>query len=104
MAFRSATEEPERIALSIEINQLVHEQGAFVPAYYAPYVRSGYWRWVKLPEFIGTKESASVLTLFGSTGGLFWIDNELKSETLSAKRAGETYDPVTIVNTRYKAE
>ena len=103
MRYRAAADATLRQQLSRELNQLVHEQGAFVPAYYAPYTRSAYWRWIKLPAFYATKKSSSAIALFGTTGGLFWIDQQEKDDVLSAIKTDKRYDPVTIIDTRYKA-
>ncbi len=64
---------------------------------------------MKLPEWLGTRTSG---TLFNSqansagifsAGGLFWIDAEEKERTLQAKDEGRVFEPVTIVNTTYRA-
>ncbi len=102
VAYRAASDEDQRQQLSREINQLVHDQGAFIPGYYAPYTRSAYWRWIKLPEFHATKKNRTVLSPFGATGGLFWIDQAEKDETLSNKNTDKAYTPITIIDRTHK--
>lgn len=104
MEFRAATEAEQRAQLSRELQQIMHDEAAFVPGYYAPYARSAYWRWVQLPAFNATRKSASALSLFGSTGGLIWIDKSLKEPTLDAKNSDLDYGTTTIIDTRYKAQ
>ena len=104
MAYREATEEPVRQALARELGAMVHDIGAFVPAYYAPYTRRGYWRWVKLPEFHGTRKSGSPLEMFGSTGGLFWVNEADRQATLDARKDATVFESTTIINDTYKVD
>ena len=104
MRFRESTDAQERKNLAREMQQMIHEQGAFIPAYLAPYTRSAYWRWIKLPDFYSTKTGASVLGMFGDTGGLFWIDEDMKKETLEARKKDINFDPVTIIDDTHKTD
>lgn len=103
--YRDSLEESERIALSKRMQQIIHEEGSFVPTFMIPYVRMGYWRWIKLPEFNGTRRTEDLFELFSTTtGGLFWVDTDLKKETLVAIKKGVTFQPVTIVDKKFKVE
>ena len=104
MRYRRSVEEDERIKLARQIDMLFHEEGAYIPLFMLPYTRSGYWRWVKLPEFHGTKESSSVFYPFGTPGGLLWIDEKEKEDTLAVKKQGGKFAPVTIVDETYRAD
>jgi microcin C transport system substrate-binding protein len=104
--YRASIEENERINLSLKIQEKLHEIGSFVPAFMIPYIRQGYWRWMKFPDPPGTKSSEyGIFDLFDcsdkNTGGLFWIDEKLHKETLKAMKKGEKFDPVTIKDTSY---
>ena len=55
-----------------------------------------------LPEDLGTRWTEDLFEVTGTTGGLFWIDEDVKAETLEAKKAGKAFEPVTIINTKYK--
>ncbi|MBU0463528.1 MAG: extracellular solute-binding protein, partial [Proteobacteria bacterium] len=57
--YRASLNEEERIELSLKIQNAIHETGAFVPTFMVPYVRLGYWRWLELPDFHGTRRSDS---------------------------------------------
>ncbi|MHA6962799.1 extracellular solute-binding protein [Zobellella denitrificans] len=87
-----------KAAISRRIQQRVHELAIFIPGYQVPYTREAYWRYVKLPEAKGTSQSPSLFwPMEGaphSTGGLFWIDQELKAEI---KAGGKRYEPVLEV-------
>ncbi len=103
--YRASLDEEERIALSKKIQRLVHDQGAFVPTFMVPYVREGYWRWLQLPEFHGTRRSDDLFDPFSSmTGGLFWIDPDIKEQTVTAMKKGETFKPLIIVDKQFKVE
>lgn len=101
--YRASLNEAERIGLSLKIQQVIHDTGAFVPTFMIPYVRLGYWRWLELPEFHGTRRSDSLFDPFSSaTGGLFWINEEKRKETLSAMKENRSFAPVVIVNDTFK--
>lgn len=103
--YRESLSTEERKRLSKEIQEEIHKQGAFVPTFMVPYVREGYWRWVRLPASHGTKKSNTLFDPFNTmTGGLFWIDTRERERTLEAKDRGETFEPVNIKDDRYKSE
>ena len=102
MRYRRSVDEKERIELARNIDMLFHEQGAYIPLFMVPYTRSAYWRWVKLPNFYGTKESDSMFNPFGTPGGLLWIDKSEKEHTLSVKKEGGKFAPVTIIDETYR--
>ena len=103
--YRASLEEENREELSIKIQALIHETGAFVPTFMVPYVRLGYWRWLQLPDFHGTRRSESLFDPFSSTtGGLFWIDGKKKEETLNAKKQNIKFKPVVIKDETFKTQ
>ncbi len=103
--YRASLNEEERIKLSLQIQNAVHESGAFVPTFMVPYVRLGYWRWLELPDFHGTRRSDSLFDPFSSmTGGLFWINVEKKEETLYAMKSDRSFLPVVIKDELFKKE
>jgi microcin C transport system substrate-binding protein len=104
-AYRASLDEEERIVLAKKIQRLIHDEGAFVPTFMVPYVRLGYWRWLQLPEFHGTRRSDDLFDPFSTmTGGLFWIDSEMKKQTLDAMKKGQSFEPVVIINKQFKVE
>lgn len=101
--YRESLDADERMALSRQIQVLIHNTGAFVPTFMVPYVRQGYWNWMQLPQFHGTRRSETLFDPFNSTfGGLFWINNDIKEKTLAAKKRGDIFDPVVIKDDRFK--
>ena len=109
MAYRASPSLGERVSLAKRLEQMVHDSGVVIPTFRAPYTRAGAWRWVKLPEWLGTRTAASLFNPLPDTGGfsgggLFWIDLEEKRRTRDAKDDGRTFEPVTIINTDYRLE
>lgn len=103
--YRNSLDKNERIELSCLIQEKVHHECAFVPAFMIPYVREAYWRWLKLPKIPGTKMSGSLFSPFDSTsGGLFWYDKAIYEETKKAMKSNKNYDPVTITDKTYKTD
>ncbi|HCY88434.1 MAG TPA: ABC transporter substrate-binding protein [Desulfobacteraceae bacterium] len=104
--YRDSLDKAERIRLSKTIQRKIHDIAAYVPTYMVPYVRTAYWRWMKLPEFHGTRSTdQSMFDPFSSAvGGLFWIDEHVRKETRDAMKAGLTFPKVRIIDKRYKPE
>jgi microcin C transport system substrate-binding protein len=70
-------------------------------------VRETYWRWLRLPEWRSVKTANEVFAPLGHepyVGGLFWIDEDMRAETLAARAAGRTFPAVDIVDTTWRAD
>ncbi len=100
MEYRNATQTALRIALAKELEQLVTDQAVFIPTFAVPYTRSGYWRWMKLPDHMGNRDTTN---LFSFSDGYYWIDLEAKKGIIEDKQQGVHLSPQTIINTDYKA-
>jgi microcin C transport system substrate-binding protein len=102
-AYRNSLDENQRIELSKEIQEKIHEIGCFVPTFMVPYVRQAYWRWWRLPEPPGTRHTTDLFDPFSATtGGLFWFDKSLYDQTRAAMKNDEKLSPVTIVDRTYQ--
>ncbi len=103
--YRDSLDESQRIGLSLMIQNRIQDIGAYVPTFMIPYVRIAYWRWLQLPDFHGTKQSNDLFNPFSSTtGGLFWIDSTVYDQTREAMGKAMVFEPVKIVDERYKRE
>ncbi len=109
--YRASRSTEERVAIAHEMEQMVHDSGVLIPTFKVPFVRQGAWRWLRLPEHRGTRKSPSLFDPLPSTGlvtyqtgGLFWIDPELKQQTLDAKKRGESFTAEPIIDKRYLTE
>lgn len=104
-AYRESLDSEERIDLSLRMQEKIHEIGPFVPTFMVPYVREAHWRWWRLPDPPGTKNSGSLFAPFDSAmGGLFWYDEAREAETKEAMKEGETFEPVTRTDTTYQMD
>lgn len=102
-AYRQGTTEPIRVEYAHKIQQYIHDEGAFIPRTYVPFIRSGFWRWLQLPEFINGHHAEDIFAPFGDNGGFFWIDESMKKETLAARKSGkQTFESKHIIETRYR--
>jgi len=112
-AYQAATDLPERIRLSQEIEQLVYDNAGFIPGYKAAYSRQAFWRWLKLPPKFGTKSSDDlfdpfggnvIADSFGGSGGLFWIDEDEKAKVQKARILGEKFPPINILDETWRVK
>lgn len=99
MAYRKATDKPTRVRLAHELEQMVHDQGAYIPTFKVPYTRAAFWRWLRLPSFYGTRTSDALFSPMGGSGGLFWIDEAEKEKIEQLKREGKPYPPAPLMIT-----
>lgn len=101
--YRDTLDVEERKRLAKLLQEKIHEQGSYVPTFMVPYVRHAYWRWWRLPDVPGTKQSESLFSLFDSaTGGLFWYDETVYAETRKAMKDKKSFSPVIQINQTYK--
>ncbi len=109
--YDNSTDEKERIRLSKLIQGKIDELCVMVSSYMIPYARQIYWRWWRLPEIPGTKNSEDTVfhpfvdyTNGFSTGGLFWFDEEIYKETKNAMKKGIKFKPVIIKDETFMME
>jgi microcin C transport system substrate-binding protein len=101
--YRASLNEQERINLSLKIQNAIHKTGAFVPTFMVPYVKQGYWRWIELPGFKGTRRTDDLFDPFSSmTGGLFWMNSGKKEETFNAMKKGRAFLQVVIRDEQFR--
>ena len=88
--YRASEDKEEMIQLAHEMTQMHHDYGSFVPAFYQPAWRLGHWRWLRFPEGFSNKHASYYDRYF-----THWIDEDIKTETLEARKEGQTF-PVEI--------
>ena len=80
------------------IEEIIHRDAPWIPGYYAPFVRCGYWRWVKWPE--EDFNVRQIRDLYSSY--VFWIDEDVKKETLKARRDGKTFPEQNLIYDKFR--
>ncbi len=76
-----------------QLQRIIHDEGIFSPAWSVDFMRIGSWRWVRWPDSETTRFSPP-LVYDPHESFVFWIDEEMKEETLAARRAGKTFPEV----------
>ncbi len=99
--YRKSMKIKERIELSHAIQERIHQSGAWIPLEMVNFTRALHWRWVKFPKVPGFKMTTNFFS-YPSAGGFFWIDKEVKEETLNAMKKGKSFKPVTRIIKKYK--
>jgi microcin C transport system substrate-binding protein len=103
--YDAATSLATRVDLSHRIQEIIYDHVPMIPTYKIPFIRETYWRWLRLPEWHSVRTANEVFSPIGHepyVGGLFWIDEAMKADTLAARRAGRTFPPVDIVDTTWR--
>ncbi|MGB6220914.1 ABC transporter substrate-binding protein [Haloferula sp.] len=94
---RNATSLDVVIETSRELERIFHERAVWVPAFKRPYYRLGYWRWVRWPDDFNV-----MMGDLPDMNHVLWIDEEMKDETLEAKREGRSFPEVNKVYDQYR--
>ena len=94
---RRATTEEEVQELSYQLAVMVQEQAAAIPAWESPWFRYGHWRWVRWPTDGNVKRSQLPLQSY-----VFWLDEDVRQETLKTRSAGQSFGEVTRVYDQYR--
>jgi len=85
--------------LAFKMEEFMYEDASFSPGFNIPFIRTGAWRWLRMPDDGNVK----IATTF-SEHALYWIDEEVKKETKAAMKAGKPLSPMIKVYDQYKLE
>lgn len=102
-AYRNARTMEELTEVAHQIQAIVAEEDLFVPGYTNEFSRVATWRWVRWPDTEETR-FAPPLAYIPMESYCYWIDQEIKEETLAAKRRGETFPEVERVVEDYRTK
>lgn len=83
--------------LAYKMEEFLYEDASFSPGFVIPYMRHGAWRWLQVPADGNVKIATSFEEYH-----LFWIDEDLKKETLEARKSGKSLPPAIKVFEQYK--
>ncbi len=100
-AYDSEFDVQVKAKLSHQIQEKIRECDCFIPTYSVPYTRLAHWRYVRLPDTLGVGLSTTLADEAGFEYGLFWLDDKMKEETLKAKKAGQSFAPVTRIDKHF---
>jgi microcin C transport system substrate-binding protein len=96
-AYRASDNVEEMQRLAFEMQEILHDDGSFVPGFAIPFMRTAYWRWVHWPEEFNVKLATSTVEYH-----LLWIDTEEEKETRKARQSGTTFEVVDREYDLYK--
>ena len=102
-AYDSEFNVEKKAELSHQIQEKIMACDCFIPTYSVPYTRLAHWRYVRLPTTLGVGLSTTLADESGFEYGLFWLDEEIKKETLKAKKSGQSFPVVNRVE-KHSAE
>jgi microcin C transport system substrate-binding protein len=83
--------------LAYELEKMVYDDAAFIPAFKVPFYRVGYWRWIHWPKDFNVRVSD-----YPWTYGLEWIDEDQKKATLAAQASGQSFPPAIEMYDQWK--
>jgi microcin C transport system substrate-binding protein len=97
-AYRTSSDKAEMVELAHQMDELHAEYASFVPGFVQDFYRVGYWRWFRYPEDFNLRHSNYSGEFF-----VHWIDEDMRRETLEARKRGETFTPEIRVYDQYKS-
>ena len=87
---RTATTMEELRDAVQKLQHIMHDEAIFLPGYAVDFVRIGSWRWVRWPDSENTRFSPPVV-YDPHDVHVLWVDEEMKEETLKARREGKVF-------------
>ncbi len=98
---RNARTEEELQEATHKLQHIVHDEAIFVPGYMTDFIRVGCWRWLRWPDSEQTRFCVPVV-YEPFEAHVHWIDEEIKKETVKAKRDGKKFPEVNRVFDDYR--
>ena len=98
---RNARTMEELIKTAHEIQAIVAEEDLFIPGFANEFSRVANWRWLRWPDVEET-HFAPPLSYIPMESYCYWIDSDLKKETLKAKMQGDVFPEIERVVDDYR--
>ena len=98
---RFALTEEELRESAFKLQQIIHDEAIFVPAYTSEFVRIASWRWLRWPDCEETRFCPPVV-FEPLEAFVHWIDEDIREETMEAKRNGKTFPEVNRIFDDYR--
>ncbi len=73
-----------------KLQNIIHDEGIFIPGYTVDYIRIGSWRWIKWPDSDETHFSPPII-FDPHEAFVLWIDEDIKEQTMAARRDGKVF-------------
>ncbi|MDB6116565.1 MAG: ABC-type dipeptide transport system, periplasmic component [Verrucomicrobiaceae bacterium] len=94
---RVAPDEDTLQKLCWQLEQMIQDRACMVPTWETPYYSNFVWRWVRWP-----KEGNLKITRMATDAYVYWIDEDIKAETLKAMKEGKSFGEVSHVYDQYR--
>jgi len=98
---RNARTEEELADATLKLQRIVHDEAIFNPGYTVDFVRVASWRWVRWPDSEETRFCPPIV-YEPLEVHVHWIDEEMRVETMDARRAGRTFPEVNRIFDEYR--
>ena len=98
---RNARNLEELKEAALEVQQIVHDEAIFVPSFTPSYTRAAYWRWLRWPKSQYT-QFADPKTYSPIESYYYWIDEDIRQETIEARRSNKDLGEKVHVFDRYR--
>jgi len=85
--------------LAAQIEQIIYDDASWVPGWQRPFLRGGYWRYVKWPQGFSAAQSRELDEFM-----VQWIDTDEKKEVEASRRSGKTYPNALQVFDQFKTK
>ena len=92
-SYRSARTWDEKRELGMEIQTIIDDEAVFIPGWSRGFERVACWRWMRWPDSVETRFCPRA-TSYPYESYVYWIDEDMKRETLEAMRKGRTFPEV----------
>ena len=100
-AYRNARTVEELKEYALKIQTIIADENLFIPGFTNEFARVANWRWVRWPDTPETRFSPP-LAYIPLEGYCYWIDPEMKKETLAARKSGKEFPEVERVVEDYR--
>ncbi len=99
-------EEKDIIEVGKTIQQKIHDRGIFIPFFSVPYVREGFFAYIKHPKTAGTRHSDNIVSdhMKPDADGLFWIDPVEQKRIKNLMDSKALRKPITIIDKFYSSK
>lgn len=94
---RRAPNEDEMQRLCWQIEEIAHNSRCQITTWETPLYRYFHWRWLRWPKDGNLKQTRMSLDSF-----VWWIDEDIRAETMAAKREGKSFGEMSRVFDQYR--